>query len=136
MPKLFALTVEVGDCFKVEKIRFRQGKLILPVSKQKWADVRIIGRETYDFVHTCQGVKSCKQPLSVPVWQVESIRPARTRENVWIADVSLSQQWQLTFLVFRQNNHYTLKIPPQVQFISKTLEAQILKQITAEIENL
>ena len=136
MPKLYGLTVEVGNFFRIEKIRFQKGKLILPLSKKQYADVRILGRETYDFLHTCQGLKSCKQPFQKANIEVENVRPAKTRPDVWIADVSFNNQWQLTFLVVANGEKRIFKAPSQVVFLDKALEQQIRAQVLEKITDL
>ena len=64
------------------------------------------------------------------------IRPAKTRKEMWIADVSFDGKWLITFLVFARDNGYDIKLPEHFEFLDSALQGRVEDLIATEIKNL
>ncbi len=120
---LCALDLQYGSFFKVRHITLQQGRPVLPLARGKYANLRILDRETFRFVQACPAV--CRQPAASADPQVTEIRAALTRPGMWIAEVSFGGQWQITFLIFKNQNGYAVKEPDDFIFLDGNLKQQV-----------
>ncbi len=130
-PALHALDVDVPGSFTISNITRTQGKVILPSERQKYQNIRILDKSTYDFVTACE--EPCLQPLTQVMPVVSNARPAQTRQHMWIVQVDFSRAWLVTFLVFQKGEDYSIKPPEYFKFLSKALARQTREVILQEI---
>lgn len=131
-PALHALDVTVGSSFIISGITRPEGKVILPLEREGYYNVRILDKATYDFVSSC--TQSCRQELGEMTPTVVQVRPAQTRENMWIAHVNFNQAWRVTFLVFKEKNGYRVKPAQHFRWISHSLQQQTRQMILQAVE--
>lgn len=126
---LRALTVSYGPLFEVLNVSRPADKVTLPLSRGKYANIRILTRETLDFVKTCP--EPCVQEAGSGEIKVEEFRAAKTRGGMWIADVSFDGQWLVTFLVFQNKNGYSVKPPEDFRFVQDDLRRRVEKTLAS-----
>lgn len=126
---LRALDVSYGSLFQIFNVSLRDGAVVLPLSRGKYANIRVLGRETLDFLTACP--KTCVQDAAGGKVNVEEFRAAKTRGGMWIADVSFDGRWLVTFLVFQNENGYAVKPPEDFRFLDKNLRLRT-EQILAD----
>jgi len=134
-PALWGLKVQVGSFFEIDKITYKKGRLVLPTTRRKYHNIRVLDRETFLWIATCKDQTICKQALEKMPFQIVQIRRAATRPNMWIADVSFAQKWLVTFLVFKNENGYALEAPKVFKFLDLQLQTQVLDALRADLEN-
>ena len=122
VPALHALEIQAGSSFKITGITREQDKLQLPVERNKYYNIRILSKETLDFARACK--EPCRQPFENAAPAVQEVRPAATREDMWIASVAFDRAWLVTFLVFKKKQEWTVKTPANFVFLDKNLETQ------------
>ncbi len=120
-PTLYALDVQVGSSFIITDIRREKNRLVLPVERSKYHNVRILQQDTLRYVKQCK--EPCVQELTSVEPRVQDIRPAQTRPDMWIANVSFGKTWQVTFLVFKNGEQLSIKPPKHFMFLDKELKA-------------
>ena len=133
-PALYALDVTVGSSFKILNIARVDGKIHLPIERDKYYNIRILNKETFDFVRTC--AEPCRQAFTDVVVQVQEMRPAKTRENMWLATVSFKNAWAVTFLVFKRGEKYAVKFPEHFVFLDNALRARMQTAIVKAVEEI
>lgn len=133
-PTLHALDVSYGRFLKITHLKRTDEKLILPVERKKYYNVRILSKSTYQFVKVCQ--LPCVQAVAEVKVTVDSVRAAKERPDMWIATVAFNQDWQGTFLVFRQGNKYSVKPPAHLIFLQQALKQKTEAAIVAAIKEL
>ena len=133
-PTLHALDVSYGSFLKITGIERAAGKLILPVERKKYANVRILDKDTYQFVKSCQN--PCVQDVQTVTVSVPEVRPAKDRPSMWIATVAFNQAWQGTFLVFLQGEKYRVKSPTNLFFLQQALKKQTEDAIVSAVKEL
>lgn len=134
-PALHALDITVDSSFKILAVVRSDGKISLPVERSKYYNIRILNKETFDFVQTC--TEPCVQSLSDVMPSLQEVRPAKTRENMWLATVNFKNAWLVTFLVFKRGNNYAVKSPENFVFLDSMLQTQtrnIILQAVAEMK--
>ncbi len=90
--------------------------------ERKYHNIRLLNQATYDFVSSCP--LPCTQDLGNVAPTVQALRPARTRDNMWIAQVSFNRAWLITFLVFKKGENWRITAPQHFTFLSDALRAQ------------
>lgn len=119
---------------KITGIERAKGKLTLPVERKQYANIRILDKDTYRFVTSCQ--TPCVQEVQTVTVSVSEVRSAKERPSMWIATVAFNQAWQGTFLVFRQGETYRVKPPANLLFLQQALKKQTEETIIAAVEDL
>lgn len=117
-PALRAFEVQYGSLFKVIDVQLENGQPVLPLSNGKYADVRVLDKETFDFLKTC--TKFCKQSAENTQTVLSDIRPAKTRENMWIAEVEVADKWLLVCLIFRNKKDVSVVFPKNIIVLKKS----------------
>lgn len=125
---LRAFDVSYGSLFQVADVSVSADKVTLPLSRGQYANIRILTRQTFDFVKSCFG--PCVQDAGSGEIKVEEFRAAKTRGGMWIADVSFDGYWLVTFLVFQNKNGYAVKPPEDFRFLDKKLRSRAEKTLT------
>ena len=128
---LRAFDLQYGELFCVTNLTQEKGKVVLPVTRGKYNNVRVLDKETYRLLKTCG--PSCKQESSGGVVSIKQIRAAKTRDNMWIADVAVDNKWLLTFLVFRTKDEFSFIIPQDVRFNNEKWLEQIKQLLQMRI---
>ena len=95
----------------------------MPVTREKYVNVRVLDKDTFEFLKTCQAV--CEQKDAFGRVRVSQLRAAKTRPGMWISDVVVDDKWQLTFLVFEKKSQFHVVPPAPV----KVQDAIWLKQV-------
>ncbi len=116
---LRAFDVSYGSLFQVVNISRPSGQAVLPLSRGKYANIRVLTRETLEWLNACPEL--CVQDAGDGSVIVEEFRAAQTRGGMWIADVSFDGKWLVTFLVFQNKNGYGVKPPEDFVFLDKKL---------------
>ncbi len=131
-PALHALDVSYGSFFKITDITRMNGQLSMPVERKKYYNIRIAGKETYQFALHCK--EPCVQPAQAVTPTVQEVRPAQTRPDMWIVSADLNRDWFFTFLVFRRGEVYSVKAPAGLEFLDKTLKKQVEETIISAVK--
>ena len=131
---LRALTVSYGSFFEVSGVVRSADKVALPLARGKYANIRILTRETLEFVKACP--EFCVQDAGSGEIKVEEIRAAKTRGGMWIADVSVDGHWLITFLIFQNKNGYGIKPPDEVRFLDKGLLVRTEEALASSADKL
>lgn len=131
---LRALTVSYGDLFEVSGVFRAADKVLFPLTRGKYANIRILTRETLEFVKACP--EFCVQDAGSGEIKVEEIRAAKTRGGMWIADVSVDGHWLITFLIFQNKNGYGIKPPDEVRFLDKGLLVRTEEALASSADKL
>lgn len=130
---LRAFDWQYGELFEIRGIEMQQGWPVMPLTRGKYANVRVLNKETFDLLRTCQQ-KHCKQTAQTGSAEIESWRAARTRTGMWIADVKVDEQWLLTFLIFQTDKHIRFVPPDCIRVLNhnwlSSVEALLKKQLT------
>lgn len=132
-PTLWGFKVQVGSFFEIDKITQRKGRLVLPVTRRKYHDVRVLDRDTFAWLLTCGEQSVCKQAIASVPFQIEQIRPAQTRADMWIADVSFADKWLITFLLFKNGNDFSLQEPKVFKFLDSQLQTQVFDALKKSV---
>lgn len=127
---LRALDVSYGSLFQISHISRQDEVVKLPLSRGKYANIRILNRETLEFLTTCPEL--CVQDAPLGEIKVEEFRAAQTRGGMWIADVSFGGRWLITFLIFENKHGYTVKPPEDFRFLDNNLRCQIEKILASQ----
>ncbi len=131
---LHALDVSYGKFLKITGIKQQAEKLILPVERRKYHNIRILDKETYQRVRACSS--SCVQQVEKFEAKVQEVRAASTRPDMWIVSVSFNRQWLITFLVFRNGEQYRVKSPVNLVFLQQDLRKRIERDIVVAVKEL
>lgn len=126
---LRALDVSYGSLFRVSGVSRPEGKAVLPLSRGKYANVRVLDWETLEFVNAC--TEPCVQDAGPGRIKTADFRPAKTRGGMWIADVAFDGKWLITFLVFQNKNGYGVKPPEEFIFLDENLRGRVEKALGA-----
>lgn len=129
---LRALDVQYGTLFTVRGIAQERGRPVLPVTRGKYNNVRVLDKATYQFLKTCSPV--CVQNDVKGEIEVVHLRAAKTRQNMWIGDVSVDQKWLLTFLIFKQENKFSFIAPSALDIADKRWLSQVQAALQTHIE--
>ncbi len=133
-PTLHAWNVSYGSYLKITGITRTEGRILLPVERKKFYNVRILSQNTYQFVRTCQ--PPCRQAVTDVNVDVLHVRAAKEQPDMWIATVAFNQDWQGTFLVFRRGDTYSVKPPAHLIFLQQALKQKTEAAIIAAIKEL
>ncbi len=125
---LCAFDLQVGSFFQIKSVRVEEGKPVLPLARGKYANLRVLNKETYDFLLSCQA--DCQQHITEVLPALREIRPAQTRPGMWIADVSFGEAWLVTFLIFKNPDGYAVKEPEYFEFLDKKLKRQVKEMLS------
>lgn len=129
-----AVTLWYGNWLQVQHISRQDGRLQMPLSRKKYANVRLLDKKLYQFLLECK--TPCRFDVKENQWKLVSLRAAKTRPNMWIAEAEINEQLNLTFLIFKEKDTYQLKPPQEVLFTDKKLLKQIYSQIVEKIQAL
>ena len=124
-----------GSFFRVQGITIEQGRPVLPLTRKKYTNVRILDEETYRWLLACQ-TELCSQSSVEGKTEILSLRAAKTRPGMWIAQVSVDQRWLLTFLVFKNPDGYGFVVPDTVLITNARWREQIERQLVDKLEHL
>ena len=122
-----AFTFSYGNLLEVKDVKNDGGVLQLPLIRRKYKNVKILSKELYRFLQKCSG--DCTYQTGEVQLQIEEFRPAATRADMFIADVSLNGEILLTFLVFQNKKNVSVKSPEVIHFKDKKLQERIQKYI-------
>lgn len=134
VPALHALDISYGSFLTIKGIERVDGKVVLPVERKKYHNIRILDKNTYRFVTDCS--EPCVQEVFDVKVTVPEVRPAKERPNMWIANVAFNQNWQATFLVFRQAETYSVKTPDGLIFLQPALKKQAEEAVVSAVKEL
>ncbi len=129
---LYAFEVTYGSLFQVRGITLKNGRPVLPLARKQYANVRVLDKETFELLKTCAG--ACTQPASHGETELAAIRPAKTRPDMWIADVAVDNKWQLTFLVFKNGEKFEFVSPEGVKIIDGRWLARVHRLLQARVQ--
>lgn len=130
-----ALDVIYGSFFNVQGITIEQGRPAMPLTRKKYTNVRILDEETYRWLLSCK-TELCSQSFVEGNTQILSLRAAKTRPGMWIAQVAVDQRWLLTFLVFQNPDGFGFVVPDTVLITNTHWREQIEHQLTNALRNL
>ena len=99
---LRAFDLQYGALFSVTGIELKNNRPVLPLTRGKYANVRVLDKETFALLKSC--APSCQQKDVDGNTEIKSFRAAKTRTDMWIADVAVDERWLLTFLVFKNKD--------------------------------
>ena len=126
---LCAFDLQYGSFFRVKDIVLEQGRPVLPLTRGKYADVRVLDRETFDLLKNCS--VPCRQEADSAGTEIFDIRAALTRPGMWIAEVSFGGQWLVTFLIFQNKSGYDIKEPEKFVFLDRLLKKKVENMLSS-----
>ena len=124
-----AFTFSYGDLFSVKNVTLQDGLVTLPKTQKKYRNVKILSKEVYRFLKTCQ--TDCRYAAAGKEFVSMDYRKARSREGMLIADVQFNEDIIVTFLVFANKKGFSVKTPQEVTFEDKKLEQEVIKYVEA-----
>ena len=127
----FAFDVQYGSLFKVKGIKLKNGLPVLPLSRNKYANVRVLDKETFEWLKGC--ALFCKQTEAPGKIRVLSVRAAKTRPGMWISEVAVDQKWLFSFLVFQREKQVDVVDPEGVEILDKAWTDRIYKELQGRI---
>lgn len=131
----FAFDVQYGSLFKVKGIKLKNGLPVLPLSRNKYANVRVLDKETFEWLKGC--TLFCKQTEAAPgEISIISIRAAKTRPGMWISEVAIDQKWLFSFLVFQHEKQVDVIDPEGVEVLDKAWTGRIYKELQSRLSGV
>ena len=130
-----ALDVTYGSFFTVRGIAQKDGRPVLPLTRGQYANVRILDKDTWASLSACKSTL-CRQKASGGETEVVSLRAAKTRPGMWIADISVDRRWLLTFLVFQNTRGYSVKAPEVIHIENEDWLHQLKQRILDAVARL
>ncbi len=130
---LRAFDLQYGSLFTVHGITLHKGRPVLPLSRGKYANVRVLDKSTFEFLKTC--APACVQADAGGKVRVHHVRAAKTRPDMWIADVSVDEKWLLTFLVFKNKDGFSFIVPQDVHILKERWLNEIKALIQTQISD-
>ncbi len=128
---LRAFDLQYGSLFTVRGITLSKGRPVLPLTRGKYVNIRVLDKATFDFLKTC--APSCVQEPAVGNVRVQQLRAARTRPDMWIADVAVDERWLLTLLVFKKPDGFSFIVPQDLKVLQRRWLADIQALVQREI---
>ena len=128
-----AFTFSYGNLLDVKEVKNKNGVLQLPLTRKKYKNVKILSKELYEFVRQCSA--DCRYAAGTPEWEMAEFRAVQSRQDMWIADVSVNGELLLTCLVFKNKNGLSIKFPQEVRFTDNAFKEQMrqyVEQFAAE----
>lgn len=116
-----------GNWWEVKDVKNEGGVLLMPLTRGKYNNVKVLSKNVYDFLSRCQS--DCYSPADTAFFSVSSYRKAKTRERMLIAQVDINAELLVTFLVFKNKQGFSVKGPEAVVFKDKKLEQEIKKYL-------
>ena len=129
-----AFTFSYGSLFDVKDVKNEDGVLQMPLTRKKYSNVKILSKDLYDFLQKCNS--SCIYQADSAELQIEEIRPAKTNEQLFIADVSINEEILLTLLVFKNQKSVSVKFPEVFVFKDKKFKERIRKYVVEATEKV
>lgn len=120
---LCAFDLQYGSFFKIDSVSVQDSRPVLPLSRGKYANLRVLNRETFELLKSCPA--RCRQEAASAEPEVSEIRAAKTRKGMWIADVSFGGRWLVTFLIFQNKDGYGVKEPEHFVFLDQRLKRDV-----------
>lgn len=114
---LRALDLQYGTLFTVRGITLEKGRPVMPTTRGKYVNVRVLDKDTYQLLKRC--TSPCKQQEAEGKIEIVHLRAAKSRPGMWISEVAVDKKWLLTFLIFKNENKFSF-IAPDVLAVSDT----------------
>ena len=121
----YAFTFSYGNLFEVKEVKNAGGVLQLPLTRKKYKNVKILSKELYGFLRACPS--DCTYVQSEIKLETAEYRAAASRQDMWIADVSVNGDILLTCLVFKSKKGFDIKLPEKVHFTDAAFQTRIRK---------
>lgn len=128
-----AFTFSYGDLLDVKEVKNKDGALQMPLTRKKYKNVKVLSGSLYKFLKECSA--DCVYSVREKEVEVLELRAAANRTDMWIADLSLNGDISLTFLVFKNKNGFSVKLPEAVQFKDLAFKKHLqeyMKQVAQE----
>lgn len=122
-----AFTLSYGSLFDVPDVQVRDKIIRLPLTQKKYRNVKVLSREVYQFLKQCE--QDCQYWPSGDTFDITDLRRARTHEHMLIAAVAINRDIEITFLVFKNKDGFSVKTPDVVQFKDERLQREIEKAL-------
>lgn len=129
-----AFTFSYGNLFDVKDVKNQSGALMLPLSRGKYKNVKVLSKDVYDFLLSCPG--DCLYNAPGTAFASTDYRKAFTNERMLIADVDFNGEIILTFLVFKNKDGFSVKSPQEAVFKDQKLEKQVRAYLTQLAESV
>lgn len=115
----YAFKVQYGNFFTIERVRVKQDVLVLPLTRGKYEDIRIINKDTFEFVKNCAPLTEkeiCKQDVDEFTLRVGEIIPLRDERGKRLVSVIVNEAWLIEVVAELQAQHYKFKFPSAFSF--------------------
>lgn len=120
---LCAFDLQYGSYFTVGNVRIDAGKLLLPVENKKYKNIKVLSQKLFDFLNGCEA--DCAYAAPDIQFESEDYRKAFSNDRMLIADVSFNREIAVTFLIFKNENGFSIKTPSDFKFTDKRLEKEV-----------
>jgi hypothetical protein len=131
LPKLYALTWQAETFFQIKGIRFKEDRVVLPLSRNKYNDIRVLDQQTFSQLKNCQTVEICSQNLTKIDVKIENVRSIK---EFFLVDVNLGDRWLVTFVVLKNGKDFMIKPPTRFKFLSNVFKEEVERAIRQGIQ--
>ena len=122
-----AFTFSYGSLLNISDVQVQDGIIRLPLTQKKYRNIKILSRQVYQFLKECE--QDCYYPQAEQTFDIAEVRRARTNEQMLIAAVTINRDIEITFLIFKNKNGFSIKTPDVVQFKDERLRREIKKAL-------
>ncbi len=129
-----AFDFQYGDVLRVSAVTRAQNALRLPLTRGKYANIRVLTRPVYEFLLSC--AEPCRLERAETGFSVAEFRAAKSRPGMWIADVDFNGELEVTFLVFKNKSGFLVKTPEPVAFMDRALQKRVYTALQTRAEEM
>ena len=146
----YAFSVRYGDFFTIERVRVKQGVLVLPLTRTEREDIRIVDKHTFETVKNCAGLEdkeTCRlaaADMQLDVGQI--VRLPAEQGCRWQVPVLFNRQWLVQVSAGWDGAQYKFTYPEAFVFVAQkrgkekvppaTFEKQVADFIQHKLEEL
>ena len=117
----YAFKVQYGNFFTIDRVRVEQGLPVLPLTRGKYETVRIVGKDTLEYIKNCRGAvekEVCTQPAAERVTlRAGEIIPVPENPCQWRVEVVFDGQWLVQALAEKAGEQYKITYPRAFAFV-------------------
>jgi len=116
----YAFEVQYGNFFTIARVRVKQDTLVLPLTRGKYQDVRILDKATFNYVKNCAGLSEqevCLQNIENISWRVGDILPVPAPVGKYIVSVIFNEAWLVQAVAEQIGAEFRITFPSAFAFI-------------------
>ena len=117
----YAFKVQYGNFFTIDRVRVKQGVVVLPLTRAKHEDVRILDSTTLEYVKSCGALNDkevCRQDAAAVPLRAGTIIPLPAEKGCrWLVPVVFNEQWLVRITAVKNGAQEELIYPPVFGFV-------------------